>query len=113
MEELVKTNQIWPLQAKEILKDKNISITKLKKNFKYIFFPWSKYYNLERTYYSIRIEQRPLIIFKPISTCEIQKILNFVYKYNFTIRIFNGKLNYNLAKVVMQRRVLYNILQND
>jgi len=91
MDELVKTNQIWPLQAKKILKDKNISITKLKKNFKYIFFPWSKYYNLERIYYSIRIEQRPLIIFKPISTCEIQKILNFVYKYNFTIRIFNGK----------------------
>ena len=91
LSEKIVTNEIWPIEAKNILKEKEISELELISQFTYVYFPWTTNYDLERTYYSLRIEQRPLIIFKPISTLEIENIINFIYKFGLTVRIFNGK----------------------
>lgn len=43
------------------------------------------------TYFSLRIQQRPLFIIKPHDTCEVERILNYVKLKNLTVRIMNGR----------------------
>ena len=85
------TNDIWPENARRILSEKNIDVNELLISYKYILFPWYSGYNLNRTYFSLRIQQRPLFIIKPVNTEEIEKILNYVNDKNLTVRAANGK----------------------
>ena len=85
------TPEYWPINAKNTLKEKNVNIAALRKQFTNIFFPWDKKYNSERVYFSLRIQQRPLFIVKPICVCEIEKILDYVKLKNLSIRIMNGR----------------------
>src|SRR5665648_631812 len=87
----IRTNQLWPIKSRLILEEKNIDIVQLKCLFKHILFPWNYGYNGERTYYSLRIQQRPLFIIKVISAEEIKNILDYVKEKNLTIRIVNGR----------------------
>ncbi|AYV76781.1 MAG: FAD-binding oxidoreductase [Barrevirus sp.] len=88
---LATTPEIWPIKAKQIILDKGINIEALMKSFTEIWFPWSDQYNSERTYFSLRIELRPLFIIKPHTIDEIETILNYVTDKQLTIRIMNGR----------------------
>ena len=85
------STQLWPEKAKGIMKDKHINIEDLQARYKKIFFPWSTNYETERLYFSLRIQQRPLIIVKAVSTDELESILDYVYKKNLTIRVCGGR----------------------
>ena len=47
----VTTPELWPITARQILKDKNISVDELKETFQEITFPWDDKYNTERVYF--------------------------------------------------------------
>ena len=83
--------QLWPKESIEILKEKKINIKNLKKKYKHIYFPWNDSYDKERTYYSLRIQHRPLFIIKPVDTNELESILDYVYRKTLTIRICGGR----------------------
>jgi hypothetical protein len=85
------TLDLWPKEARQILKDKKVSVSQLKKMFTHICFPWDNVYNTERNYFSLRIQQRPLFIIKPENTDEIKSILNYIKLKNLTIRITVGR----------------------
>jgi FAD/FMN-containing dehydrogenase len=88
---LVTTPELWPINATKIMKEKNIVPDQLKQLFENIWFPWEDKYNTERVYFSLRIQQRPLFIVKPINTTELETILNYVTEKALTIRIMNGR----------------------
>src|SRR5581483_9797344 len=88
---LVTTPELWPINAKKILEDKNISVEDLKCDFTEIFFPWDEKYSSKRTYFSLIVQQRPLFIITINHISEIEKILNYVTRYSLTIRIMNGR----------------------
>ena len=81
------TIELWIEKSKQIMKEKNINISKLKNIFNHIFFPWNGKYDLYRNYYSLRIQQRPLFIIRPITITEVEYILNYVYKKNLKMLI--------------------------
>ena len=85
------TIELWIEKSKQIMKEKNINISKLKNIFNHIFFTWNVKYDLYRNYYSLRIQQRPLFIIRPITITEVEYILNYVYKKNLKIRICTGR----------------------
>lgn len=87
----ITTPEHWPNKALKILKSKNVDVKELEHTFKHITFPWNDKYNTERTYFSLRIQERPLFIIKPTSISEIETILNYVNSKNLTIRIMNGR----------------------
>lgn len=87
----LKTTELWPYNAKQIIKEKNIYPRELKLKFTYIYFPWDKLYDLERNYYSLTIQQRPLFIVQPINTHEIEQILDYCDEKNLKLRICNGR----------------------
>ena len=74
------STQLWADKAADILIQKNINTDHLQKLFTHIYFPWDKTYDSERLYFSLRIQQRPLFIVKPVSLEEIESILNFTDK---------------------------------
>jgi hypothetical protein len=81
------TPQLWPDKARVILKDKGIDTEKLLN----AIFPWDEEYDKERTYFSLRIQQRPLFIFICRTDEDVIFILNYVKEKNLTIRIMNGR----------------------
>ena len=85
------TPEYWPINAKNMLTEKHVNICNLRKMFTHVVFPWDNKYNTERVYFSLRIEQRPLFIVKPVSVCEIERILNYVKLKKLSIRIMNGR----------------------
>lgn len=85
------TNQLWPLEAMDIIKTKKLSVPQLKSAYDEIYFPSSEKYNTERTYFSLLIQLRPLFIIKVKNTKEIESILNYANKNKLTIRICNGR----------------------
>ena len=87
----VTTPQLWPINAKKMLERKNVDITELKTMFTNVIFPWDDKYDGNRTFYSIRIEHRPLFIVKPVNTDEIEEILNYVNEKRMTIMVMNGR----------------------
>lgn len=87
----ITTLEIWPVNAKKILKEKKVNTKKLKKKFSYIFFPWDEEYEKNNVYFSFRIQQHPLFIIKVNNEKEIMYILNYVKAKNLTIRICNGR----------------------
>lgn len=87
----LKTTRLWPYNSRQILEQKNICPDKLKIKFNYIYFPWDKSYDLERNYYSLTIQQRPLFIVQPINTHEIEHILDYCDEKNLRLRICNGR----------------------
>lgn len=85
------TPEYWPINAKNILTEKGVNIADLREKFTKIYFPWDPIYNGKRVYFSLRIQQRPLFIVKPVCVCEIEEILNYVKLKNLSIRIMNGR----------------------
>ena len=82
----IKTSELWPVNAKKILKSKNVDIKKLKEMFRRVLFPWDDKYNTERTFFSLRAEHRPLFIVKPKSVREVEKILDYVKFANDSVK---------------------------
>lgn len=87
----LKTTELWPFNAKQIIEEKNIYPCELKRKFTYIYFPWDESYDLERNYYSLTIQQRPLFIVQVINTKEIEHILDYCDEKNLKLRICNGR----------------------
>jgi len=87
----VTTPQLWPLNAKKLLEEKGVNIDELKTMFTNVVFPWDDKYDGNRTFYSIRIEHRPLVIIKPVTTDEIEGILNYVNGKDMTVMVMNGR----------------------
>lgn len=87
----VTTPQLWPINARSILEKKNVNIQELQEMFTNVIFPWDDKYDGNRTFYSIRIEHRPLIIIKPTTSLEIEQILNYVKEKRLTVMIMNGR----------------------
>ena len=85
------STQLWADKAADILKEKHVNTDHLKSIYTHIYFPWDINYDAERLYFSLRIQQRPLFIVKPISTLELELILNYVDKKALTIRICGGR----------------------
>lgn len=85
------TLEYWPINAKNIMREKNVNIDELKLMFEFILFPWDDKYNTDRTYFSLRVQQRPLFIVKPSSIAEIESILDYVKLKNLTIRVCIGR----------------------
>jgi hypothetical protein len=85
------TPQLWPENARQIMKDKGINVEELKIIFTSISFPWDNDYDKGRTYFSLRIQQRPLFIVKCQNDNEVEEILNYVKEKNLTVRIMNGR----------------------
>ena len=85
------TPEYWPINAKNIIDAKEINIDELRQMFPHINFPWDPKYNTERVYYSLRIQQRPLFIVKPMSILQVEQILDYAQLKNLTIRIMNGR----------------------
>lgn len=83
--------EIWPEKARKILDSKNINIEELRDSFTNIWFPWDEGYDTKRTFYSLRVQNRPLFIIKPISVPEIETILNYLKVNKLTVRIVNGR----------------------
>src|SRR5579871_360433 len=88
---VVTTPELWPINARKILEEKNVNPNELKSMFKHVTFPWEHKYNTERVFFSVRIEERPLFIVKPITIQEIEKILDFVKLKSLTILVMNGR----------------------
>lgn len=109
------TLEIWPEKAKNILKSKKVNIKKLERKFKKIYFPWSKSYDRERVYYSLRIQQRPLIIVKVQNINEIEEILNYSYLKKLNIRVCGGRHSTQLLSpdVLIDISDLNSIKYND
>jgi FAD/FMN-containing dehydrogenase len=87
----VTTPQLWPINAKKLLEKKNVDTNELKTMFTNVLFPWDDGYDSGRTFYSIRIEHRPLFIVKPVSTTEIERILDYVNDKRLTVMVMNGR----------------------
>jgi len=87
----LKSTQLWPYNSRLIIEEKKINIDWLKQQFTNIYFPWDDLYDLERNYYSLKIQQRPLIIIQPTNTNEIEKILDYCYENKLKLRICNGR----------------------
>jgi hypothetical protein len=85
------TPELWPSNARQILKVKNIDVDKLKNEFSKVYFPWDSQYLSHTNYFSLTVQQRPLIVFVPIKTQELEKIMNFIKEKNLSIRLINGR----------------------
>ena len=83
--------ELWAEKAKQILKSKRVNIEYISKRYHQIYFPWSNEYEKERLYFSLKIQQRPLIIIKALNINELEDILNYVKRMNLTIRICGGR----------------------
>src|SRR5579872_2933823 len=103
---LTTTLEYWPINAKNIMDEKNVDITELKSMFTFILFPWDDKYNTERMYFSLRIQQRPLFIITPINLQEIELILDYAKLKKLTIRIVNGRH----SSALVQSEVLINMV---
>ena len=87
----ITSKDLWPRQARKILEDKCIDLHQLKKSFYQVYFPWDTEYSQENVYFSLRIQQRPLIIIRPNSEEQLEQVLNFVYYDKLTVRFMNGR----------------------
>lgn len=88
--------QLWPNKAKLILKEKGISQTKLRKQFKQIYFPWNEEYNNYRTFYKAQIQEFPLFIIAVISIKEIKKSLELANYKSLSLRVIAGRHSSNV-----------------
>lgn len=88
-----KVLQLFPKNAYVILKEKNL----LNLKFDEIYYPWDDNYDYYRTFFSLRIQQRPLIIIRPTNVDEIRRIFNIVKEKNLTFRIVNGRSSTQLV----------------
>jgi len=82
---------LWAEKGKKILHEKKVNTDELMKKYQNIYFPWSNEYEKERQYFSLKIQQRPLIIIKAINVNELESILDYVKSKNLTIRICGGR----------------------
>ena len=88
----VNTLQLWPRKARNIIRDKELSVRVLRKKFKgNIVFPWDDNYDQQRMLFSSQIQERPLFIIRPESEDEIIQALDILKIYNMTIRIVGGR----------------------
>ena len=85
------TPQLWPSVARATLDEKQINIHHLKHKFHKVYFPWDTEYNKKITYFSLTIQQRPLMVIVPNSTRELEKLLDFIKDYNLSVRFMNGR----------------------
>jgi hypothetical protein len=94
----IQTLQLWPRKAKLLIKDKNLSIRKLRSIFSdQIIFPWDNNYDQQRMLFSTQIQERPLFIVRAISECDIIHVLNLLKSNNMTVRIVGGRHSTILA----------------
>lgn len=109
------TIELWIEKSKKIMKEKKINISKLKKKFTNIYFPWNGKYDLYRNYYSLRIQQRPLFIIRPISINELEYILHYVYIFKLNIRICTGRHSTQLLSpdVLLDMSLMNKIKSNE
>lgn len=92
MELDVTTLELWPRKALLLIKDKGLSVNKLKTRFEEnIIFPWDDIYDKERMLFSTQIQERPLFIIKPKSAEDVISIFNLVKNYNLSLRIVGGR----------------------
>ena len=87
----VTSKELWPIQARKILEENGVNTEELRESFYQVLYPWDSDYGSENTYFSLRIQQRPLIIIKPNGIQQTKDVLDFVYKYKLTVRIMNGR----------------------
>ena len=96
------TLEIWPIKVRQILSDKKICVKDLENTYENIYFPWTidkkENYNGLRNYYSLRIQQRPLFIIRPICTTDLENILDYCLLKNLTLRICNGRHSSQLCE---------------
>ena len=71
--------ELWPNEAKLIIKEKGLSVVNLETSFTRIYFPWSKTYNNYRFMYKLQIQELPLFVIVPVNINEIEKLLDLAY----------------------------------
>ena len=90
------TPNLWPILSRKQLDQLNVNSEKLKLKLK-VYFPWDNEYNSKRTYFSIRIQQRPLFIVFPESNQQLEYILNYITRKKLTVRFMNGRHSTQLS----------------
>ena len=89
-------NTIWPEQALTIIKEKGLSVKKLKNKFEHIYFPWDDSYNKFRFFYKLQIQELPLFIVRAANVTEIENFLNLAFRKKLTLRIIVGRHSSNI-----------------
>jgi len=88
--------ELWPDKAQIILKEKDLSVPKLKKHFSKIFFPWDQLYNNYRFFFKLQVQELPLFVIVPQCIEEVRKSLNLAYLKNITLRVMAGRHSSNV-----------------
>jgi hypothetical protein len=88
--------ELWPDEAKVLIKAKELSIKKLKKYFCKIYFPWDATYNNYRFMYKLQIQELPLFVIVPQNKYEICSLLNLAHIKNLNLRIIAGRHSSNI-----------------
>jgi hypothetical protein len=90
----IQTVQLWPTEARRQLKERRISVKRLRKLFAHIVFPWDPVYNSYRFFYKQEIAEFPLFVVvftRPNVDREALRLLNLVYAKQLTLRITVGR----------------------
>lgn len=108
----VRSEQLWPIKAREILESKGLTEKELRMAYNKIIFPQDPEYGNERTQYTLLIEIRPLFILVASSTDELESILNLCKNYELTIKIMNGRHSTQITdcQVLVDMRLLDEII---
>lgn len=104
---LTTTLELWPKTSKQILKEKGISVIKLKKYFKQVIFPWDRSYNFYRSFFSLVVEMRPLFINIPRNIDDLKKVICYIVTKKLTTRIVSGR-----HSAFLQNPDVFIIMQN-
>lgn len=88
---LIRTPELWPIEAKKIIITKGICQARLEESFSKVVFPWNSSYNNYRVFYEHQIQEFPLFVVVLKEYKEASKVLNLAYKFNLQIRIVNGR----------------------
>jgi len=88
----INTLELWPRKSRELIRNKGLSIRKLRKLFnEHIIFPWEDNYDKRRMLFSTQIQERPLFIIRPESEDDIINTLELLKSHNMTLRIIGGR----------------------
>ena len=91
MELTITTPQLWPREAKVLIKQRELSVHRLEEAFNDIVFPWDVSYDKDRTVFSLICQMRPLFIVTPTSNREVRSILELAVLKNLNLRVLVGR----------------------
>lgn len=85
------TQQLWPIEAKRLLKQKGLRRRQLRRLFQRVIFPGDKTYDSHRFFFKLEMSELPLFVVVLSTYTEAPRLLDLLAQHNLTLRIVSGR----------------------